>query len=127
MGTVFLIILTFTIIHVWCVCMCVCFHVLFISLGSAPPLQAQRQDLIAELKMSKDINGIKKMKVEKVKMDEMSEKQKINEITKQLSPDNIIDQVNMITLYLSKNKIHIVILEFNGMLKGNIIEIFINF
>lgn len=64
-----------------------------VSLGVVPPLQAQRQDLIAELKMSKDINGIKKMKVEKVKMDEMSEKQKINEITKQLSPDNIIDQV----------------------------------
>lgn len=61
--------------------------------GAVPPLQAQRQDLIAELKMSKDINGIKKMKVEKVKMDEMSEKQKINEITKQLSPDNIIDQI----------------------------------
>ncbi|VVC43752.1 Hypothetical protein CINCED_3A011599 [Cinara cedri] len=61
--------------------------------GATPPLQAQRQDLIAELKMSKDINGIKKLKVEKVKMDEMSEKQKINEITKQLSPDNIIDQI----------------------------------
>lgn len=60
-----------------------------------PPLQAQRQDLIAELKMSKDINGIKKMKGEKVKMDEMSEKQKINEIAKQLSPDNIIDQVRI--------------------------------
>lgn len=69
-----------------------------VSLGVVPPLQAQRQDLIAELKMSKDINGIKKMKVEKVKMDEMSEKQKINEITKQLSPDNIIDQV-LIWLY----------------------------
>lgn len=61
--------------------------------GTVPPLQAQRQDLIAELKMSKDINGIKKMKGERVKMDEMSEKQKINEIAKQLSPDNIIDQV----------------------------------
>jgi len=66
-----------------------------VSLGIAPPLQAQRQDLIAELKMSKDINGIKQMKVEKVKMEEMSEKQKINEITKQLSPDNIIDQVRI--------------------------------
>jgi len=61
--------------------------------GVVSPLQAQRQDLIAELKMSRDINGIKKMKGEKFKMDEMSEKQKINEITKQLSPDNIIDQV----------------------------------
>jgi len=69
------------------------YYIYCVSLGVAPPLQAQRQDLIAELKMSKDINGIKKMKVEKVKMDEMSEKQKINEITKQLSPDNIIDQV----------------------------------
>lgn len=64
-----------------------------VSLGAVSPLQAQRQDLIAELKMSKDINGIKQMKVEKVKMDEMSEKQKINDIAKQLSPDNIIDQV----------------------------------
>lgn len=72
--------------------MCVCVWVL---LGVVSPLQAQRQDLIAELKMSKDINGIKQMKVEKVKMEEMSEKQKINEITKQLSPDNIIDQVRI--------------------------------
>lgn len=76
---------------------------MFVSLGAVSPLQAQRQDLIAELKMSKDINGIKQMKVEKVKMDEMSEKQKINEIAKQLSPDNIIDQVYgrraTITLY----------------------------
>lgn len=70
------------------VCMCA-------SLGVVPPLQAQRQDLIAELKMSKDINGIKKMKVEKVKMNEMSEKQKITEIAKQLSPDNILDQVKI--------------------------------
>lgn len=69
-----------------------------VSSGVVPPLQAQRQDLIAELKMSKDINGIKKMKVERVKMDEMSEKQKINEITKQLSPDNIIDQVPILAI-----------------------------
>lgn len=61
--------------------------------GVVSPLQAQRQDLIAELKMSRDINGIKKMKVEKVKNDEMTEKQKIDEIAKQLSPDNIIEQV----------------------------------
>lgn len=68
-------------------CVCACFII--------GPLQTQRQDLIAELKMSKDINGIKKMKVEKVKLDELSEKQKITEITKQLSPDNILDQVNI--------------------------------
>ncbi|XP_050539825.1 espin isoform X4 [Daktulosphaira vitifoliae] len=61
--------------------------------GVISPLQAQRQDLIAELKMSRDINGIKKMKVEKVKKDEMTEKQKIDEIAKQLSPDNIIEQI----------------------------------
>ncbi|XP_050423742.1 espin isoform X1 [Adelges cooleyi] len=61
--------------------------------GAVSPLQAQRQDLIAELKMSRDITGIKKMKVEKVKLDEMSEKQKIDQIAKQLSPDNIIEQV----------------------------------
>lgn len=73
----------------WLACLCVSLY----HTGVVSPLQAQRQDLIAELKMSKDINGIKKMKGEKVKMDEMSEKQKINEIAKQLSPDNIIDQV----------------------------------
>jgi len=78
---------------VWYVCCYLLVITYCVPLGVVPPLQAQRQDLIAELKMSKDINGIKKMKVEKVKMDEMSEKQKINEITKQLSPDNIIDQV----------------------------------
>lgn len=74
----------------------------FVPIGVVPPLQAQRQDLIAELKKSKDINGIKKMKVEKVKMEEMSEKQKINEITKQLSHDNIIDQVLIDYILLSR-------------------------
>lgn len=57
------------------------------------PFQAQKQDLIAELKMSKDIVGIKKLKVERVKLEEKHEKEMVTEITRQFSLDNFVEKV----------------------------------
>lgn len=55
---------------------------------------AQKTDLIAELKMSKDITGIKKMKVEKAKVDEKQEKEMITEISKQFTATNFVEKVS---------------------------------
>ncbi|GLH11854.1 Uncharacterized protein GBIM_16594 [Gryllus bimaculatus] len=44
------------------------------------PFRAQKDDLIAELKMSKDISGIKKLKVERAKDEQRQEKQLMVEI-----------------------------------------------
>lgn len=57
---------------------------------------SQKTDLIAELKMSKDITGIKKMKVEKAKMADKYEQQHYSEITKQFTASRFVDQVNII-------------------------------
>uniref|UniRef100_A0A1B6KTX3 WH2 domain-containing protein n=1 Tax=Graphocephala atropunctata TaxID=36148 RepID=A0A1B6KTX3_9HEMI len=57
------------------------------------PFQVAKQDLIEELKKSKDITGIKKMKVEKVKMEEQHEKELVTEITKQLSVDSFVEKI----------------------------------
>ncbi|XP_025831863.1 formin-J isoform X1 [Agrilus planipennis] len=54
---------------------------------------AQKSDLIAELKMSKDICGIKKMKVEKAKVEERQEKALITEISKQFNPNNFVEKI----------------------------------
>ncbi|XP_065216096.1 espin isoform X2 [Planococcus citri] len=57
------------------------------------PFQSQKQDLIAELKMSRDISGIKKMKVERVKMEEKQEKELVTEITRQFSVENFVEKI----------------------------------
>ncbi|PSN51771.1 hypothetical protein C0J52_05256 [Blattella germanica] len=54
------------------------------------PFLAQKEDLIAELKMSKDITGIKKLKVERAKVEEQHEKEMFTEITKQLTANSFI-------------------------------------
>ena len=53
----------------------------------------QKIDLIAELKMSKDITGIRKMKVERKKMERSSEV-----YSDQFTIENFIDTVNCIQL-----------------------------
>lgn len=58
------------------------------------PFQVAKQDLIEELKKSKDITGIKKMKVEKVKMEEQHEKELVTEITKQISVESFVEKVS---------------------------------
>ncbi|KAG5873830.1 hypothetical protein JTB14_025826 [Gonioctena quinquepunctata] len=57
------------------------------------PFLAQKTDLIAELKMSRDITGIKKMKIEKAKSEEHREKELFSEITKQLSTTKFVEKV----------------------------------
>lgn len=65
-----------------------------VSNGSTEsPYQAVKEDLIAELKMSKDISGIKKMKVERVKMEEKAGKEMASEISKQFSVDHFVEKM----------------------------------
>lgn len=54
---------------------------------------SQKTDLIAELKMSKDITGIKKMKLERAKVEQKHEKDMFSEITKQFSVNNFVEKV----------------------------------
>lgn len=52
---------------------------------------SQKIDLIAELKASKDITGIKKMKVERAKMEDRFDKEVYSEVTKQFSASKFLD------------------------------------
>lgn len=61
------------------------------------PFSNQKNDLIAELKMSKDIIGIKKMKVERVKMEEKQEKEIMSEISRQFSVDVFVEKVGNVS------------------------------
>lgn len=56
-----------------------------------------KTDLIAELKISKDIPGIKKMKVEK-QLAGQFDSEHYSEITKQFSANNYMDQVRIFNL-----------------------------
>lgn len=53
----------------------------------------QKIDLIAELKASKDISGIKKMKSERAKMEGRQEKEFYSDVTKQFTATNFVEQV----------------------------------
>lgn len=57
------------------------------------PFLAQKTDLIAELKLSRDITGIKKMKIERAKVEECKEKEIISEISKQFTATNFVEKV----------------------------------
>lgn len=65
----------------------------YFSVIQTQPFQSQKQDLIAELKISKDISGIKKLKVERVKMEEKQEKELVTEISRQFSIENFVEKV----------------------------------
>lgn len=54
---------------------------------------SQKTDLIAELKMSKDIHGIKKMKVEKARLEGKYDKDAYSELTRQFTASHFVDQV----------------------------------
>lgn len=55
---------------------------------------SQKTDLIAELKMSKDIAGVKKMKVERAKLEDKQATEVYSEVTRQFTAANYVDQVN---------------------------------
>ena len=54
----------------------------------------QKTDLIAELKKTKDIPGIKKLKVERAKVEKTQEQNMITEISKAFSVSKFVDQVS---------------------------------
>lgn len=64
-----------------------------------------KTDLIAELKISKDIPGIKKMKVEK-QMANRFDSEHYSEITKQFTANNYVDQVSIKTAALHLRALH---------------------
>lgn len=69
-----------------------------ISIGESAPVQ---QDLIAELKATRDISvvGIKKLKVERAKEEVQQEQCQAKEFEKQFSSDNFLDKVHFINLF----------------------------
>lgn len=67
------------------------------SLQSEPFL-AQKTDLIAELKLSRDITGIRKLKIERAKVEETEKKEIISEITKQFTATNFVEKVSKIAI-----------------------------
>lgn len=56
---------------------------------------SQKIDLIAELKMSKDINGIRKLRVEKAKMEGSYDKEAYTDITKQFTATHFVETVSI--------------------------------
>lgn len=56
---------------------------------------AQKTDLIAELKMSKDLTGLKKMKIEKAKTEQTLEREVIVGIRKQFTANNFIEKASI--------------------------------
>ncbi|XP_059476834.1 espin isoform X2 [Neocloeon triangulifer] len=66
--------------------------------NNAPPVpgeqfQSQKDSLIAELKRSRDITGIRKCKVERAKSEERLEKEHFTKLSKQYSVENFVEQV----------------------------------
>ncbi|KAK9883837.1 hypothetical protein WA026_002033 [Henosepilachna vigintioctopunctata] len=57
------------------------------------PFASAKTDLIAELKMSKNINGIKKMKLERAKNEVCREKEIYSEISKQFTATNFVEKI----------------------------------
>ncbi|XP_017883476.2 uncharacterized protein LOC108626988 [Ceratina calcarata] len=57
------------------------------------PFFVQKTDLIAELKRTKDIPGIKKLKVEMAQVEKTQEQNLMSEINKTFSVSNFVDQI----------------------------------
>ncbi|KAH9634272.1 hypothetical protein HF086_011532 [Spodoptera exigua] len=53
-----------------------------------------KTDLIEELKMSKDITGIKKLKVERARRESLQDKETFTEFTKRFTAENFVEQVS---------------------------------
>lgn len=59
--------------------------------STSEPFLAQKIDLIAELKMSKDITGIKKLKVEKARLED---RDAYADVSRQFTATNFVEQVS---------------------------------
>ncbi|XP_012284803.1 titin [Orussus abietinus] len=57
------------------------------------PFFVQKTDLIAELKKTKDIPGIKKLKVERAQVEKTQERNLMTEMSKAFSASNFVDQI----------------------------------
>lgn len=57
---------------------------------------SQKTDLIAELKMSKDINGIRKMRIERARMEGHYDKEAFSEVTRQFTASHFYDKVEFV-------------------------------
>ncbi|XP_063625760.1 espin [Cydia splendana] len=60
--------------------------------SAAENYKSVKIDLIEELKMSKDITGIKKMKVERARRESLQDKETFTEFTKRFTAENFVDQ-----------------------------------
>lgn len=63
-------------------------------LPSAVDFKSAKTDLIEELKMSKDITGIRKLKVERARRESLQDKETFTEFTKRFTAENFVDQVS---------------------------------
>lgn len=61
---------------------------------------SQKTDLIAELKMSKDITGIKKLKVDRAKMDDPRNSEVYSGVNRQFIIENFVDTVICLIIVL---------------------------
>ncbi|KAJ8956634.1 hypothetical protein NQ318_013988 [Aromia moschata] len=57
------------------------------------PYLAQKSDVIAELKMSRDITGIKMMKMQRAKTEQHKEKEMFSEISRQFTPTAFVEKL----------------------------------
>lgn len=72
--------------------------------SAAENYRSAKTDLIEELKMSKDITGIKKMKVERARRESLQDKETFTEFTKRFTAENFVDQVSEpLSLRLDRN------------------------
>lgn len=66
--------------------------------SAAETYRSAKTDLIEELKMSKDITGIKKLKVERARRESLQDKETFTEFTKRFTAENFVDQVSGFSL-----------------------------
>ncbi|KPJ12881.1 hypothetical protein RR48_10511 [Papilio machaon] len=62
-------------------------------LPSAADFRSAKTDLIEELKMSRDITGIRKLRVERARRESLQDHETFAEFTKRFTADNFVDQV----------------------------------
>lgn len=83
--------------------------------------------MIEELKMSKDITGIKKLKVERARRESLQDKETFTEFTKRFTAENFVEQVSdlycLLTMITSKYAIEWIYFQ-SSKLKENVGEMY---